>query len=67
MMVNVYETVNYYSMGIFSAEEAVERLRAWKLYDQVAFCTERALSYTLFRYFGTIKGIIWKVIALACC
>jgi hypothetical protein len=45
---NVYETVNYYSMGIFSAEEAVEKLRAWKLYDQVAFCTERALNHLRF-------------------
>jgi hypothetical protein len=45
---NVYETVNYYSMGIFSAEEAVERLRAWKLYDQITFCTEKALRYIRF-------------------
>jgi hypothetical protein len=45
---NVYETVNFYSMGIFSAAEAVERLKAWKLYDQITFCTERALSHIRF-------------------
>jgi hypothetical protein len=45
---NVYETVNYYSMGVFSAEEAVERLRAWELYDQITFCTEKALCHIRF-------------------
>jgi hypothetical protein len=44
----VYETVNYYSMGIFSASETIKRLKAWKLYDRVAFCTERSLSYVRF-------------------
>jgi hypothetical protein len=33
---------------LFSAEEAVERLRAWNLYDQATFCTERALGYIRF-------------------
>jgi hypothetical protein len=45
---NVYETVNYYSMGILSTEEAVERLRVWKLYDQITFCTEKALRHIRF-------------------
>ncbi|MDR1288395.1 MAG: DUF3990 domain-containing protein [Treponema sp.] len=45
---NVYETVNYYSMGIFSVEEAVERLKVWKLYDQITFCTEKALRHIRF-------------------
>jgi hypothetical protein len=44
----LYETVNYYSMGIFSALEAVKRLKAWELYDQVVFCTERSLNHIRF-------------------
>ncbi|MDR1429934.1 MAG: DUF3990 domain-containing protein, partial [Spirochaetaceae bacterium] len=48
---NVYETVNFYSMGIFSAAEAVERLKAWELYDQITFCTERALGEIRFSGF----------------
>jgi len=42
---SVYETVNYYMSGIFTAEQAIERLKGWKLYAQEVFCTEKALSF----------------------
>ena len=41
---NVGETVSYVVQGIMRKEDAVERLRFEKTNNQIAFCTQRALS-----------------------
>ena len=41
---NVGETVSYVIQGIMRKEDAVERLRFEKINNQIAFCTEKALS-----------------------
>lgn len=41
---NVGETVSYVIQGIMRKEDAVQRLRFEKINNQIAFCTEKALS-----------------------
>ena len=41
---NVGETVSYVVLGIMRKEDAVQRLRFEKINNQIAFCTEKALS-----------------------
>ena len=45
---NTMETVQLYLSGIFSAEEAVERLRFNKVNNQVSFHTSLALEHLTF-------------------
>ena len=45
---NVGETVSYVIKGIMRKEDAVERLRFEKINNQIAFCTEKALSMLKF-------------------
>lgn len=41
---NVGETVSYVLQGIMRKEDAIERLRFEKINNQIAFCTDKALS-----------------------
>ena len=45
---NVGETVSYVIAGIMRKEDAVGRLKFQKINNQLAFCSERALSYLKF-------------------
>lgn len=45
---NVGETVSYVIQGIMRKEDAVERLKFEKINNQIAFCTEKALSQLKF-------------------
>ncbi|MCD8007018.1 MAG: DUF3990 domain-containing protein [Oscillospiraceae bacterium] len=45
---NVGETVSYVVQGIMRKEDAVERLKFEKINNQIAFCTEAALSELTF-------------------
>ena len=46
---NVGETISYVIAGVMRKEDAVERLRFQQINNQLAFCSERALSYLKFR------------------
>jgi hypothetical protein len=46
----VYATVVLYEQGVISKEAAITELKVRKLYDQILFHTERALTYC--RYIG---------------
>lgn len=48
----IYRVFGLYEAGLLTREETLKRLKIRKLYDQVAFCTERALSYL--RYTGQL-------------
>lgn len=45
---NVGETVSYVLQGIMRKEDAVERLKFEKINNQIAFCTEKAISQLTF-------------------
>ena len=45
---NVGETIAYVLAGVMRKEDAIERLKFQKINRQLAFCTERALSYLTF-------------------
>ena len=45
---NVGETVSYVVQGIMRKEDAIERLKFEKINNQIAFCTDRALSQLRF-------------------
>ena len=45
---NVYETLTLFEDGIISKAEAISRLKAYKLVDQVLFHTEAALKFLHF-------------------
>ena len=45
---NIGETVSYVIAGIMRKEDAVGRLKFQKINNQLAFCSERALSYLKF-------------------
>ncbi|MDR0908242.1 MAG: DUF3990 domain-containing protein [Spirochaetaceae bacterium] len=40
----VYQTINNYTFGNLSIEEAITRLSTWNLYTQYVFCTQIALN-----------------------
>lgn len=44
----LYATLSLYETGILSKTETIQRLKAHKLFDQVSFHTEKALSYLKF-------------------
>ena len=44
----IYRVFGLYEAGLLTKEETLKRLKIRKLYDQVAFCTEKALSYLKF-------------------
>ena len=53
---NVGETVSYVIQGIMRKEDAVERLRFEKINNQIAFCTEKALSTLEFVESYVVEG-----------
>ena len=51
---DVYVTFQLYAAGELSKKEAISRLKIKKLYNQVVFSSERALSYL--QFIGTLDG-----------
>lgn len=41
---NIYETIRFYETGVYDETETLRRLKVEKLYNQVVFKTEAALS-----------------------
>ncbi len=52
---NVGETVSYVVQGIMRKEDAIERLKFEKINNQIAFCTEKAISDLSFIESYTVK------------
>ena len=52
---NVGETIAYVLAGVMRKEDALERLRFQKINNQLAFCTENALSFLEFESSYTVK------------
>ena len=52
---NVGETIAYVLAGVMRKEDALERLRFQKINNQLAFCTEKALSFLEFESSYTVK------------
>jgi len=48
----IYRVFSLYEAGILTREETLKRLKIRKLYDQVTFCSEEALSYL--QYIGQL-------------
>ena len=44
----IYRIFGLYEAGLLTREETLKRLKISKLYDQVTFCTEKALSHLRF-------------------
>ena len=53
---NVGETVSFVIQGIMRKEDAIERLKFEKINNQIAFCTEKALSQIHFITSYTVEG-----------
>lgn len=51
---DVYTTFTLYQAGVLSREQTIETLKIKKLYDQMVFATESALSFL--KFIGTIPG-----------
>lgn len=51
---DVYTTFTLYQAGVLTKEQTLETLKIKKLYDQMVFSTEKALSYL--KFIGTIPG-----------
>lgn len=52
---NVGETIAYVLAGVMRKEDALERLRFQKINNQLAFCTEKSLSFLEFESSYTVK------------
>lgn len=48
----IYRVFGLYEAELFSREETIERLKIRKLYNQVTFCTEKALAHL--QYIGQL-------------
>jgi hypothetical protein len=46
---DIYPTILLYESGDLTADETLSRLKARKLFDQIALCTEKALSLLTFK------------------
>ena len=44
----VYRVVQFYENGVYDKDEAIRRLKADKLFDQILFHTEKSLKYCRF-------------------
>ena len=53
---NVGETVSYVIQGIMRKEDAIKRLKFEKINNQIAFCTERALTTLEFTKSYIVEG-----------
>lgn len=49
---DVYTTFNLYTAGVLSKEQTLEALKIKKLYNQIVFTSEKALSYL--KFIGTV-------------
>ena len=49
----IYRVFSLYEAGLLDREETLKRLKVKKLYDQVTFCTEKALTYL--HYIGQLN------------
>ena len=49
---DVYTTFTLYQSGVLSKEQTIETLKIKKLYDQMVFTSEKALSFL--KFIGTI-------------
>ena len=49
----IYRTFIAYEDGILTKDETISRLKVIKLYNQMTFCTEKALSFL--KYIGNFK------------
>jgi len=47
---DVYETFTLYATGTLDKEDSLKRLKVKKLYNQLVFTSERALSFLKFKY-----------------
>ena len=47
---DVYETFNLFTAGVLNKEETLNRLKVKKLYNQLVFASERALSFLKFKF-----------------
>ena len=52
----VHETFTLYSSGIIDREDTLKRLKIKKLYNQLVFTSERALSFLKFKYILAEEG-----------
>jgi len=50
---DVYTTFTLYQAGVITKELAIETLKIKKLYDQMVFTSEKALSYL--KFVGTVQ------------
>jgi hypothetical protein len=53
---NVYATVQLFELGLLDKDETIKRLKVEKLYDQVLFHTEKALSFCSYKDFFLLEG-----------
>lgn len=53
---NVYLTVKLFETGVLNKEEAVERLKVEKLFNQILFHTEKALEFCMFDHYIDLEG-----------
>lgn len=51
---DVYTTFTLFQSGVLTKEQTLEALKIKKLYDQMVFTTEKALSFL--KFIGTISG-----------
>ena len=52
---NVYATIQLFETGLLSEDEAIIRLNVEKIYDQILFHTEKALSYCVYKNFENVE------------
>jgi len=52
---NVYATVQLFELGVLNEEEAVKRLKVERLFSQILFHTEKALSLCRFKEFIVLE------------
>lgn len=53
---NVYQSIRFFETGVLDAEETVKRLKTEVLHDQLAFHTEKMLTYCTFLSAVQIQG-----------
>jgi len=53
---NVYATVQLFELGVLDKDETIKRLKVEKLYDQVLFHTEKALSLCNYKEYIVLEG-----------
>jgi len=45
---NVYATIRFFEIGVYSEAETIVRLKVEKIYNQILFHTEKALNYCVY-------------------